>query len=379
MMHTIDSLAAELQRLRDRPSADAAPPVLSLFVIDVQGDAVEYERRLRSVISPAVRLGGTADFEQDSLPVDDIPGWFTAVSSQDLEQVPQFAREGCDRYAEHTGGGRPWELQDWLYRFDPDEDSAAGSGGTPHRSDRPASTCGWTVGGVLLRLPGSALGRLRGGRDPRRRPCGSQVRRVVGGAERLALRPASTSRKEDRRIRPGTGMRSNPRMREILRTTDVTGLSDRDIPLMFREVVERRWSLTAAGGRVLTDLRPEAPGTYVDRLAEETTINGRGMTDHDLPAAPDERTPLLVRRCLAYAFACLRKAQEEFGDTQVKAYVSLSFADTEEALLTSHVTFCTPLPDVRPYIPDLEAVTDAAVAEISLEGWEGLEGCAAGS
>ncbi|MFJ2432731.1 hypothetical protein ACIOWM_05925 [Streptomyces anulatus] len=74
-------------------------------------------------------------------------------------------------------------------------------------------------------------------------------------------------------------------MREILRTTDVTGLSDRDIPLMFREVVERRWSLTAAGGRVLTDLRPEAPTTYVDRLAEETTINGRGMTEYD-PSRP---------------------------------------------------------------------------------------------
>ncbi|MEV1047202.1 hypothetical protein [Streptomyces sp. NPDC049916] len=41
------------------------------------------------------------------------------------------------------------------------------------------------------------------------------------------------------------------------------------------------------------------PGTYADRLAEEAKINGRGMTDHDLPAAPDERTPLLVRRCLA--------------------------------------------------------------------------------
>ncbi|WP_329157489.1 hypothetical protein OHA63_19030 [Streptomyces anulatus] len=156
-------------------------------------------------------------------------------------------------------------------------------------------------------------------------------------------------------------------MREILRTTDVTGLGDRDIPPKFLEVVERGWSLTAAGGRVLTGLRPETPGTYVDRLAEETTINGRGMTDYDLPAAPDERTPRLLRRCLAYVCACLRKAQEEFGDTQVKAYVSLSFADTEEALLTSNVTFCTPLPDVRPYIPDLEAVVDAAVAEISLE------------
>ncbi|XQE87743.1 hypothetical protein ACN24M_22265 [Streptomyces microflavus] len=78
------------------------------------------------------------------------------------------------------------------------------------------------------------------------------------------------------------------------------------------------------------------------------------MTDYDLPAAPHERTPLLVRRCLAYAGACLREAREEFGDGQVKAYVSLSFADTEEGLLTSNVTFCPPLPDVRPYIVDLE-------------------------
>ncbi|MFI7285123.1 hypothetical protein ACIBRY_00375 [Streptomyces anulatus] len=77
--------------------------------------------------------------------------------------------------------------------------------------------------------------------------------------------------------------------------------------------------------------------------------------------------PLLVRRCPAYVCACLRKAQGEFGDTQVNAYVSLSLADTEESFLTSNVTFCTPLPDVRPYIPDLEAVTDAAVGETSLE------------
>lgn len=162
-------------------------------------------------------------------------------------------------------------------------------------------------------------------------------------------------------------MRSNPRMREILRTTEVSDLTDEEIPPMFREVAERGWSVTPSGGRVLTDLRPETSNTYADRLAEETTINGRGMTDYDLPAAPHERTPLLIRRCLAYVCACLRKAHEHFGDTQVKAYVSLSFADTEEALLTSNVTFCTPLPDVRPYIPDVEAVTDAAVAEITLE------------
>ncbi|NEB37947.1 hypothetical protein G3I54_13625 [Streptomyces sp. SID14515] len=49
------------------------------------------------------------------------------------------------------------------------------------------------------------------------------------------------------------------------------------------------------------------------------------------------------------------------------AYVSLSFAYTEERLLTSNVTFCTPLPDVSAYIPRLEEVRDSAVAEITLE------------
>lgn len=136
---------------------------------------------------------------------------------------------------------------------------------------------------------------------------------------------------------------------------------------MFREVVERGWSTTPAGGRVLTGLRPEVSATYSDRLGEETTVNGRGMTDYDLPAATDERAPVLVRRCLAYVAVCLRGAQEHFGDTAVKAYVSLSFADTDEAPLTSNVTFCTPFPDVLPYIADIEGVADAGVAEFSAE------------
>lgn len=162
-------------------------------------------------------------------------------------------------------------------------------------------------------------------------------------------------------------MRSNARMRALLQETDTTGLSFQDIPPMFREVVERGWSLTPAGGRVLTDLLPENLPEYSDRLSEETTVNGRGMTDYDLPTATDERAPLLVRRCLAYVAACLHRAQEDFGDTAVKSYISFSFADTDEAPLTSNITFCTPLPDVRPYIPDLESVKDAAVAELSAE------------
>ncbi|MFG3394696.1 hypothetical protein [Streptomyces parvus] len=145
MMHTGDSLAAELLRLRQcrpvrqrrpvpqRPGADAAPPVLSLFVIDVSGDAAAYVERLRSVLAPAVRLGCTADFEQESLPVDEIPGWFAEACSgpgpgpggegEGEERAPRFALAGREAYADHTGGGGPWDLQDWLYRFAPDEDS----------------------------------------------------------------------------------------------------------------------------------------------------------------------------------------------------------------------------------------------------------------
>ncbi|MFJ1745895.1 hypothetical protein ACIOJD_06570 [Streptomyces sp. NPDC088116] len=78
--------------------------------------------RLRSILSPALRLGCTADFEADSLPVDDLPDWFVAVSSPDGERAPDFARNGRDGYTDRTAG-RPWELQNWLYRFDPDEDS----------------------------------------------------------------------------------------------------------------------------------------------------------------------------------------------------------------------------------------------------------------
>ncbi|MEV6424778.1 hypothetical protein [Streptomyces sp. NPDC051662] len=115
-------MAEEFERLRSRPSAEVAPSVLSRFIVDTSGSSADYVKHLRSILSPALRLGHTADFEADTLPVDDIPDWFIAVSHPNEERAPEFANNGRDGYMDHTAG-QPWELQNWLYRFDPDDDS----------------------------------------------------------------------------------------------------------------------------------------------------------------------------------------------------------------------------------------------------------------
>ena len=99
-------------------------------------------------------------------------------------------------------------------------------------------------------------------------------------------------------------MRSNARMRELLRATGVSGLGHHDIPPLFRDVAERGWSVTAAGGRVLNGLRPETPGRYVDRvrleharrLLEETS---RGV--EEVARAAGYGTPETMRRAFLKA------------------------------------------------------------------------------
>ncbi|MBN3930787.1 hypothetical protein IQ279_14270 [Streptomyces verrucosisporus] len=122
MMHSEESLEAEAERLRRRPAAESAPPVLSEFTVDLPGDPDRYAERLRSVLSAAVNLGIAADFEQEELPTEGVPGWFAAVCAPGGEGVPDFAGDGRGAYESHTQS-RPWSLQNWLYRFDPDDDS----------------------------------------------------------------------------------------------------------------------------------------------------------------------------------------------------------------------------------------------------------------
>lgn len=156
-------------------------------------------------------------------------------------------------------------------------------------------------------------------------------------------------------------------MTGLLSEHSLADLTDEEIPAMFRQVKEEGWSYTPNGARVLTGLIPNATNPSFDVLQEETWINGRGMTDPDLPWAEAERTVPLLRRCFAYAFACIAEAERRFGDRDVLAYVVLSLGGLDDALLTATVTFCTHDPNTRPYIADIENVQDAAVAELTLD------------
>ncbi|MER6028470.1 hypothetical protein [Streptomyces sp. NPDC001851] len=123
MIHSEETVAAERDRVRQRPPAESAPPVLAAFTVDVaDGVAEAYARRVRDVLSAALHLACTAEFGDEDLPADAFPGWFTAVSARDGEVREGFARDGRAAYLRRSAEG-PWDLQNWIYRFDPDEDS----------------------------------------------------------------------------------------------------------------------------------------------------------------------------------------------------------------------------------------------------------------
>ncbi|MGX1130458.1 hypothetical protein RKD49_002648 [Streptomyces glaucescens] len=123
MIHDLGSVAAELDRVRRRPAAGSAPPVLAGFTVDVaEGSAESYAGRVRQVLLAVLDLALTAEFGDDDLPAERFPDWFTAISGSGGEVLRDFARDGRTAYL-NRGAGNPWPTQNWIFRFDPDDDS----------------------------------------------------------------------------------------------------------------------------------------------------------------------------------------------------------------------------------------------------------------
>ncbi|MFF2623328.1 hypothetical protein [Oerskovia jenensis] len=129
-------LRAELARMTARP-AEAGPACLMLFEIDVVGDRELYAQRLRQVLVSAVRTVIEAGVEGDRVDVSRVPSWFEGLSegSASSTDVPVEALAGRRAYVERREQSG-WDLQEWIYCFDPDLrrwswwDVTAGDGST---------------------------------------------------------------------------------------------------------------------------------------------------------------------------------------------------------------------------------------------------------
>jgi hypothetical protein len=121
MFHEIEDIEQERARLAHRPSPEEAPPVLSAFDVRTNCSIAEFDARLRSVLAPALELALSEAFEGGDLPLETLPNWFVAAARGSSGPVPEHVCRGAERYAAATGQG-PWDLQEWLYQFDPDSE-----------------------------------------------------------------------------------------------------------------------------------------------------------------------------------------------------------------------------------------------------------------
>ncbi|MFF5490517.1 hypothetical protein ACFY7Y_27775 [Streptomyces virginiae] len=150
-------------------------------------------------------------------------------------------------------------------------------------------------------------------------------------------------------------MEINRSMARLLGRVDTKNITPDEVPPAFVQVVDEGWEVTPGGAHVLSALKSAPPGPFSDVVHEEYTVNGRGMTDHDLPASGEDRERRLLRRCVAYAGSALLRADALGSAVEISAYLSLSYGGAAEDRLTANVTFCGDHPGVLPYVADLEA------------------------
>ncbi|MEU1331239.1 hypothetical protein [Streptomyces sp. NPDC005865] len=122
MFHEISDIEREKLRLSRRPGLQDAPPILCVFDVRNAVPFDVYRSRVRAVLDAALGLAISEPFEDEDLPVDGVPDWFASVSGGGSGAGTDFARHGAERYVAGSGND-PWELQEWLYEFDPESET----------------------------------------------------------------------------------------------------------------------------------------------------------------------------------------------------------------------------------------------------------------
>lgn len=117
---SVRKFVGELERV-DRSLAEGveAPSVLATFLVTTSVDAIDYVARFRAVLSAAIRTANQADFDSETISETLIPDWFAEVTRGSVVVGhDHVASSGSQQYVSRRGE-EPWELQDWLFCFDP--------------------------------------------------------------------------------------------------------------------------------------------------------------------------------------------------------------------------------------------------------------------
>jgi hypothetical protein len=134
----------------------------------------------------------------------------------------------------------------------------------------------------------------------------------------------------------GKAVRMNSDMALLWTVDSSLALRKREVPEPLLSVLAEEWVLGYRDAQLLRALssgyRPDDSDSFVDVVQFESAVNGRGMTDWDLPWDGRERGVRLVRRSLAYACAALRVVPESFS-WPVFGYVGDIESYAREALL----------------------------------------------
>jgi len=109
----------ELARIECSPTATVEGPLaFATFLITANLDVGDYVARLREVASSAIRTADQADFNSEVVPEALIPDWFARITDGHVGDHDPAASSGVQQYVSRRGG-ESWDLQEWLFCFDP--------------------------------------------------------------------------------------------------------------------------------------------------------------------------------------------------------------------------------------------------------------------
>ena len=113
-------LTNEASRANRRPTEEPVA-LLALLVVTPAAGPEAYAARLRHLVGEAVGVAQVADFGRGNVPTSSLPNWFLALTDggDEAEESDELGSEGKRRYLE-AREDRPWEIEDWVYCFDPD-------------------------------------------------------------------------------------------------------------------------------------------------------------------------------------------------------------------------------------------------------------------